>query len=76
MSPKLPVITSREVIQVAKKIGFILDRQSGSHAIFIHSEKKLRIVVPIHKGKDIKPKTLKGIIDDMELSVDEFIELL
>jgi len=76
MSPTLPVVTSREVIHVANKIGFVLDRQSGSHAIFIHKEKKLRIVIPIHKGKDIKPKTLKGIIDDIGLSVDEFRGLL
>jgi len=76
MSPGLPVITSRDVIKVAKKLGFQFDRQSGSHAVYIHLEKKLRVVIPIHPGKDIKPKTLKGIIDDMEVTVEEFRELL
>jgi len=76
MSPRLPVVTSREVIKVANKVGFVFDRQTGSHAVYIHEEKKLRIVIPIHKGKDIKPKTLKGIIEDMGLTVEEFRELL
>lgn len=76
MSPRLPVLTSRDVIKVAKKLGFQFDRQSGSHAVYIHPEKKLRVVIPIHPGKDIKPKTLKGIIDDMGVTIDEFKELL
>jgi len=35
-----------------------------------------RVVIPVHKGHDLKPGTLRGIIDDMALSVDEFVELL
>ncbi len=76
MSPHLPALTARDVIKVARKLGFQFDRQSGSHAVYIHLEKKLRIVIPIHPGKDIKPKTLKGIIDDMGMTMDEFKELL
>jgi predicted RNA binding protein YcfA (HicA-like mRNA interferase family) len=76
MSPQIPIITAREVIKVARKIGFQFDRQSGSHSIYIHPEKKLRIVIPIHKGKDIKPKTLKGIINDMGISIDDFKRFL
>ncbi len=76
MSPHLPIVTAREVIKVAQKIGFVFDRQSGSHAIYIHEAKKARIVIPIHKGKDIKPKTLKGIIDDLGLTANEFKKLL
>ncbi len=76
MSPHLPVITSRDVIKVARKLGFQLDRQSGSHAIYYHPEKKIRVVVPVHPGKDIKPKTLKGIIDDMGITIEEFKAML
>jgi len=76
MSSQIPVVTARSVIKVAKKIGFKFDRQSGSHAVYIHEEKRLRIVIPVHKAKDIKPKTLKGIIDDMGITIDEFRELM
>ena len=74
MSVKQPRITSNEVVKVLNKIGFILDRQKGSHAIY--KKDNLRVVVPIHKGKIIKPKTLAGIIEDMDLSIDEFKNIL
>ena len=37
---------------------------------------KRRIVVPVHKGRDLKPGTLRGLIDDMGLSVEEFVAML
>lgn len=76
MSPKLPRLKARQLIKVAKKIGFELDRQSGSHAIYYRQTDKRRIVVPVHSRKDLKPKTLLGIVKDMGLSVGEFRELL
>jgi predicted RNA binding protein YcfA (HicA-like mRNA interferase family) len=33
------------------------------------------VVIPMHRG-DLKKKTLRGIIQDMKISVDEFAELL
>ncbi|MFZ5517470.1 MAG: type II toxin-antitoxin system HicA family toxin [Candidatus Zhuqueibacterota bacterium] len=76
MSPGLPILNSRDVIKVVKQLGFKFDRQSGSHAVYIHPEKKFRVVIPIHSGKDIKPKTLKGIISDIGVTLEEFKELL
>ena len=76
MSPKLPSIRARELIRVAIKLGFTFDRQSGSHAIYYRKSDKRRIVIPIHTRKDLKLKTLFGIIKDMGLSVGEFKELL
>ena len=76
MSPKLPVIRVKELIRVATKLGFEFDRQSGSHAIYYRKSDKRRIVISVHLGKDIKPKTLAGIIKDMGLEADEFRKLL
>jgi len=76
VSKRLPQVKAKDVLRVAKKIGFEPDRQSGSHAIYYRSQDKRRIVVPIHPGKDIKRKTLYGIIKDMGIEIEEFIELL
>lgn len=76
MNPLLPQVKAKEIIRVAKKIGFEFDRQSGSHAIYYRESDRRRIVVPIHPGKDIKPKTLYGIIRDMGLELEEFKQLL
>ncbi len=76
MNPKLPQVRAKELIGIAQKLGFEFDRQSGSHAIYHRKSDKRRIVVPIHSGKTLKPKTLFGIIKDMGLEVNEFRELL
>ena len=76
MSPKLPVVTARDVIKVATKTGFVLDRQKGSHAVYYRERNKARIVVPVHAGKTIKPKTMVSILEDMGLTTEEFHKLL
>lgn len=72
MSPRLPVVTAKEVVRVATRVGFVFDRQKGSHAVYFREQDKARIIVPIHAGKTLKPKTLAGIIEDMGLTVEEF----
>jgi predicted RNA binding protein YcfA (HicA-like mRNA interferase family) len=73
---KLPTVRAREVVRVAESIGFVLDRQKGSHAIYYRAVDHRRVVVPIHAGKDLKPGTLRGIIADLGLMPDEFMKLL
>jgi predicted RNA binding protein YcfA (HicA-like mRNA interferase family) len=76
VTPKLPAITARELIKIATKLGFVFDRQRGSHAVYYRERDRMRLVVPVHAGKTIKPKTLLGILDDMGVTVDEFRSLL
>lgn len=73
---KLPVVTARDVIRVAERVGFEFDRQRGSHAVYRRASDQRRIVVPVHKGRDLKPGTLRGIIEDMGITVDEFLAML
>jgi predicted RNA binding protein YcfA (HicA-like mRNA interferase family) len=73
---KIPNIRAREVVRVAESIGFVFDRQRGSHAVYYRASDKRRIVIPMHGSKDLKPGTLRGIINDMGLSVEEFIAKL
>lgn len=73
---KLPRITAKEVIRVLKRRGFYKHYQTGSHATFKNQEGTRRVVVAIHHGKIIPPKTLKSILKDAGLTVEEFRELL
>lgn len=75
MTPKLPVATAKEVVRVAERLGFALRRQRGSHAIYVRTSDQARVVIPIH-GKDLKRKTLRGIIQDLRISVEEFQAML
>ncbi|MHB9026731.1 MAG: type II toxin-antitoxin system HicA family toxin [Armatimonadota bacterium] len=76
MTPHLPAVTAAQLIRAAVRLGFRFDRQKGSHAVYFREEDKARIVVPVHSGKELKPKTLLGILQDMGLSIDEFRSLL
>lgn len=76
MSPALPAVTGKQASRVAERAGFRLDRQKGSHKVYLRDSDKKRVVIPDHVGKILKPKTLAGIIQDMGLAVDDFIALL
>jgi predicted RNA binding protein YcfA (HicA-like mRNA interferase family) len=50
---KLPSASARDVIRVAKKLGFVLDHQKGSHAVYLWAIDRHRLVIAVHKGGDI-----------------------
>ena len=76
MNKKLPAVTDREVIKVAKKLGFTFYRQAkGSHEVWRRVSDGRHTVIPGHAGKIIKRKTLKSIIDDFGITAEEFNEL-
>ena len=76
MSPKLPSLTGKDVARVAQRLGFELRRQKGSHAIYVPPSDQARVVIPMHSGVAIKRKTMRGIIEDLKLSLEEFSDLL
>ena len=70
MTPKLPSFNS---ISILKRRGFALDRQSGSHAVFIHPDGR-RTTVPIHGKRDLGKGILHQIMRDAELTVDDMMK--
>lgn len=72
---KLPVVSGRQVAKALGKIGFRFDHQQGSHIILRHqAPPHRRITIPDHK--EIAKGTLKNIIRESGLTVEELIELL
>ena len=69
--PKLRPAAPKEVERILKKLGFQLIRQSGSHAVYRHPDGRWT-TVPLHPGKDIAKGTLRKIIKDLGITVDEF----
>ncbi len=73
---RLPSITARDAIKKLKKAGFIFDRQAkGSHEIWYNPITKRRTTIPNHPGVDIPKGTLKAIIKEAGLTVEDFLEL-
>ena len=52
MSERLPTLPARKLIRILERHGFVLVRQSGSHAIFRHTDGR-GTTVPIHGQRDI-----------------------
>jgi len=50
-------------------------RQHGSHAIYVRQSDQARVVIPMHTG-EVKRKTLRAIIQDLKISVEEFGNML
>lgn len=77
MSPRLPALKAREIMRALETAGFVLVRSKGSHRIFEHAtDPTRRRVVPDHGGRDVPRGTLRDIVDQAGLTVEEFLDLL
>ncbi len=65
-------MSSLEVVRAFEKAGFEVVRTKGSHHIMKHPEAKGTLSVPMHRGKDVKVGTLKGLIRKAGLTADTF----
>jgi predicted RNA binding protein YcfA (HicA-like mRNA interferase family) len=71
----LPRVSGRKVVQALRKIDYEQDRQRGSHMVLRQTaEPHRRIVVPDHA--EVAKGTLRAIIRQVGLTVDEFKSLL
>jgi predicted RNA binding protein YcfA (HicA-like mRNA interferase family) len=76
---KLPVVSSDDVIRALKKDGFEYapKRGKGSHtALFKIDEKGRKLLVIVPKRRELPKGTLLSILQQANLSKDDFIELL
>lgn len=71
----LPVVSGREVVKALEKIGYVLDRKRGSHMVLRQQNPPhRRLTVPEHK--EVAKGTLRAIVRQAGLTVEQFDELL
>lgn len=73
MNGKLPLLEAKELIKILNKFGFKVIRQKGSHVYLKHDDGRCT-VVPLHAGKEIGRGLLKRILNEAEISREEFLE--
>lgn len=72
---QFPRISGREVVKALHKLGYLKDRQHGSHIVIRQlNPPHRRVTVPDHP--EIAKGTLRAIIREVGLTVDEFKDLL
>jgi predicted RNA binding protein YcfA (HicA-like mRNA interferase family) len=77
MGGGLPVATGKDVVRALRSAGFAVERTVGSHHVMAFPNDPTRtVIVPVHAGRDLKPGTLRSIIRQAGLTVEEFTKLL
>lgn len=72
---KLPAnLSGRGLRRALERGGFVFQRQGGSHMILRREDPYSRVVVPDHKH--LRPGTLRQILNEAEITVEQIIELL
>jgi predicted RNA binding protein YcfA (HicA-like mRNA interferase family) len=74
--PKLPRASGKEAIRVLEKLGFVQVRQKGSHVILRKETEGgvIGCVVPLHD--ELAAGTLRGILKQAQVELDNFVEWL
>jgi len=72
---RLPTdLSGREVRAALERAGFIFQRQKGSHMVLRRDNPYARAVIPDHK--QVRQGTLRQIVTEAGLTVEEFLRLL
>lgn len=67
---KISSFTPKDIARILKKRGFVLDRTSGSHQIWLHPVSRKRAIVPMH-SRDIPVGTLYSILKQAGINKEE-----
>jgi predicted RNA binding protein YcfA (HicA-like mRNA interferase family) len=71
---KLPTdLSGKELAKILSKIGFVFQRQQGSHMVLRRESPFARVVVPNHRT--LRVGTLRTILNEAGISVEQLIEL-
>jgi predicted RNA binding protein YcfA (HicA-like mRNA interferase family) len=71
----LPLISGRELVKALEKVGYVLDRQKGSHMVLRQNTSPYRrVTIPDHK--EIAKGTLRSVLKHIGLTAEELEKLL
>jgi predicted RNA binding protein YcfA (HicA-like mRNA interferase family) len=72
LNPPLPVVSGADVIKALVVAGFVEVSQRGSHVKLRNRE--ATVIVPMHR--ELAAGTIRSIICQSEMSVEEFLAML
>ena len=77
MSPRLPAVNARKLLRALDRAGFVVLRTKGSHYILEHPDQPIkRVTVPYHGSRDLPIGTVRNILKQAGLTIEEFRQLL
>lgn len=73
---RLPRVSGKVVLSTLARAGFKVVHVRGSHHYLRKEGASKFVVVPVHGGSVIPPGTLKSILRQASLTVEEFTDFL
>jgi predicted RNA binding protein YcfA (HicA-like mRNA interferase family) len=70
-----PSVPGHRVVRALERAGFEVVRITGSHRIMRHADGR-GTTVPVHTGRDLAKGTLRGILADTGMTVEQLRRLL
>jgi predicted RNA binding protein YcfA (HicA-like mRNA interferase family) len=70
----MPSGRAEEFRRVAGRLGFELQRQTGSHERWTHPDGRT-VTIPVHGGKEVGPPLFFRILSRLGISVEDFHRL-
>ncbi|MFI5057521.1 MAG: type II toxin-antitoxin system HicA family toxin [Candidatus Acidiferrales bacterium] len=67
----MPSATARDFQRVARLLGFVHSRTTGSHERWNHPGGRA-VTIPMHGGREIGPPLFYKILRQLGISLDEF----
>ena len=64
-------VSGKELCKIVVRNGWVLQRVTGSHHIYAHSEIDKILSIPVHRNQDLKMGTLKTLMKIAELSEED-----
>ncbi len=72
---RLPIVDARTFERVLLKLGFQIVRQKGSHVFYRHPDGRYT-TLPHHKGQDISRPLIRMILNEIQMTPEEFVAAL
>ena len=73
MSSRIPIVSGKQLVKALLKIGYYIRSQQGSH---IHLRHPLYPPLTIPNHKEVARGTLRAIVRQIGISLEELLELL
>ena len=70
---RLPVVSGKKLLKALIRLGYYIRDQKGSHVHLRHPDRR-PLTIPMHDELD--RGTLKGILKDAEISIEELLDVI
>ncbi len=74
--PRMPRVNGNEILRALKQGGWYVDDVQGSHHHLRHRDRPGKVTVAIHGNRTIDPWVLNKILQQANMTADEFRALL